>query len=799
MTGENRWRSAWWFGWLLGAGILGPQPGVASEPRRGRVVDPEGGPVAGAEIRSMEGEWLARSGLQGSFEIRIAGEVPLRLRVTASGFRERQLEVDPTAKAPDGWRIVLEPETHGAEITVLGRRLISGLDRAEEVPGSYDALSREDVERSQVRTTHEALRKLPGLFARDEEGLGLRPNVGLRGILPTRSTKLLLLEDGLPLAYAPYGDNASYYHPPIERFEAVELLKGSAQIAYGPQTVGGAINYLTPVPPARFSGSLALALGTREFEHVRGRAGSSHGPLGWWVDLGRKASDGSRENTHTLLEDGNLKISIDPSAGQSLNAKLSHYRERSQLTYSGLRQAEWEADPRQNPFRNDSLDFQNLSGALSHTLVLGGRSLLETAAYGSRFSRDWWRQSSNSNQRPNDAGDPACAGMENLNTTCGNEGRLRDYETWGLSSRLTWPHALLGQPAELVVGARFHREEQERLQKNGPLPTSRDGVLVENNRRDAEAVSGFLQYRLRWRNASVTPGVRFESIDYLRTNRLAAAGRGITGTTSTRVLLPGLGVSWRWKESATLFAGVHRGFSPPRVEDILSNTGGVVELDPELAWNYELGLRSRPRPGVNLSATLFSIDYENQIVPASVAGGIGAALTNGGATRHEGLEGWLLLEAQPLFGSSAPDLFLRLSGTWLPTAEFRGVRRSAVPGFQAASVSGNRLPYAPGALGTATLAYRHPRGMTAELEAVYTGSMVADDLNSRIPSADGQRGPIPAHWLMNAALTVEVPRWKSRIHLAVKNLEDRTVIVDRSRGLLPSMPRTVQVGWKLAW
>jgi Fe(3+) dicitrate transport protein len=60
---------------------------------------------------------------------------------------------------------------------------------------------------------------------------------------------VLLLEDGVPLSFAPYGDNASYYHPPIERFERIEVLKGASQVRFGPQTIGGVINYITPRAP----------------------------------------------------------------------------------------------------------------------------------------------------------------------------------------------------------------------------------------------------------------------------------------------------------------------------------------------------------------------------------------------------------------------------------------------------------------------------------------------------------------------------------------------------------------------
>jgi len=104
---------------------------------------------------------------------------------------------------------------------------------------------------------------------RDEEGLALRPNIGIRGLNPTRSSKTLLLEDGLFVTYAPYGDNATYYHPPIERFASVEVVKGAGQIGYGPVTVGGVVNYITPAPPARPTANVRLGLGNRDYRSLQ--------------------------------------------------------------------------------------------------------------------------------------------------------------------------------------------------------------------------------------------------------------------------------------------------------------------------------------------------------------------------------------------------------------------------------------------------------------------------------------------------------------------------------------------------
>ncbi len=172
--------------------------------------------------------------------------------------------------------------------------------------------------------------------------------------------------------------------------------------------------------------------------------------------------------------------------------------------------------------------------------------------------------------------------------------------------------------------------------------------------------------------------------------------------------MPGLGAAFAVTPTLSVFAGAHRGFAPPRTEDVVSNTSGaVVELDPERSWNYELGLRSSLRPGLGLDATAFRMDYQNQVVPASVAGGAGATLTNGGATRHQGFEVGARVDSAGLTGSRH-DVWLRAAFTAVPVARFEGVRFSSLPGSTERSVSGNRLPYAPERTLTASLGYTHP-------------------------------------------------------------------------------------------
>ncbi len=712
--------------------------------------------------------------------------------------------------APEGYEL--------PAVEVIGRpEALAG------IPGSGSVVDNQTLTHSRVLTTNEALRKVPGTFIRDEEGFGLRPNIGIRGLNPTRSTKVLLLEDGIPFTLAPYGDNGAYYHPPVDRFDHIEVLKGSGQILFGPQTIGGVINYVTPGTPTRTGGFLTLAPGNRDYLNGHLRLGTPLGSSGLLFDYVRKQGDGARENIGSRLNDVNLKALLSLGGGHSLSLRGNYYNEDSRVTYSGLTEDEFRADPRQNPFKNDSMLLDRWGASASHRLVLSETGSLTTTAYGYVVSRDWWRQSSNSSQRPNDASDPACAGVANLNTTCGNEGRLRDYTVWGIEPRLRLTHQLIGLASQTDVGARAHFEDQERRQINGDAPSSRtpgaiDNVnsgLREDNDRENQAYSAFIQNRIFVGDWSFTPGIRVEHVRYERSNLLPVAQNpgGISGRTSLTEIIPGFGVTYAPAEAATLFAGMHRGFAPPRTEDIISNTtGGVVDLDPELSWNYEVGVRSRVHSGAQIEATVFRMDFSNQIIPASLAGGTGATLTSAGRTLHQGFEVAARLDGTGLFGSSH-NVYLRGAYTYLPTARFEGPRfvyvgtgGSDVAGkvYDAQDASGSRtqigvtarrLPYAPKHLLSATLGFAAPFGLDTRLEAVHVGPQFGDALNTSILVADGQQAGIGGYTIWNAAVNYTLAPIGTTLFITAKNLLDKVYVVDRVRGIIPGSPRLIQAGF----
>lgn len=683
-----------------------------------------------------------------------------------------------------GVMMVLAQPTLAEELEVVDVPRVDVIGHEAEwlkTPSSATVVKQEELEASHVMTTNEALRKVPGLVLRDEEGFAMRPNIGIRGLNPTRSTKILLLEDGIPLAYAPYGDNASYYHPTIDRFASIEVLKGANQVKFGPQTMGGVINYITPNAPEKFGGHMGVTVGNRDYLNTKINVGGN----GMLLDYTHKEGDGARDNTHSNIEDLNFKVTKGISENHAVTLRANYFSEDSQVSYSGLTQAEYNNfGGEYNPFNHDDFEITRYGASLTHDWQISAEALLTTNYYYSHFDRDWWRQQSNTTAS-NVATGTGCAAFANARITglrvsgddCqGVQGRLRTYETYGVEPRLSLSHAW----GQLDLGAKAHFETQDRKQVNGTSPTARTGTLSEKNRRETDAYSGFISNRFDLGKFSVTPIMRYEHIENKRKNKLT----GATGEASLHEWIPGLSVAYTADDFTTVYGGVHRGFAPPRTEDLISNAGGAVDVDPERSTNWELGFRTKPTAQSLLEVTAFYNDFDNLIAVGSVASNIN--LSQGKAT-FAGLE----LMGQHAFDSG---VYTKLAYTWLPIAEqdqaFRRVDTNAVI---AGSGSDNRQPYAPKNTITAGLGYK-VGSWDAQIEAVHVGKQFADFAETKGPTADGQRGELSSYTLYNAAINYRYEPYKTTLFLTAKNLFDKEYIADRTRGILTGMPRLVQVG-----
>jgi Fe(3+) dicitrate transport protein len=663
----------------------------------------------------------------------------------------------------------------------------------EGVPGSTAVVTAADLRARAPADVRGAVRHVPGVQVMDEDAFGLNLNIGIRGLDSRRSSRVLLLEDGVPIHLAPYSDPSAHYHPPVETLDRIEVLKGSGQILHGPQTVGGVINFVRQPVLRTTGGSVALVGGGSRFRSGHLRAGIAGAGRSLTVDAIRKQGDGVRAHQSHVVQEVGARAGLDLGRGHAITVRAAIFTENSRFGEAGLTQAEFESAPFENAFRNDVFDLTRLSAHAIHTAPLGGAARLTTSAYLQSLERTSWRQANSSGDRfgvgPYGARF-ACRVDATGPEGCGNQGRPRDYRFAGIEPRLAVPYTLGTMRAELQMGARFHAEQVRRRQISGDTPDARDGTLTRDNSLDTDAVAAFLHNRVELGPWSFSPGVRLERVSSHNRNRMD----GSEMRDSYLEFLPGAGITFGGLPRTTLFAGLHRGFAPPRPADVLSPEAGraLVRVDAETSTTAEVGVRARPSPALAAEITWFRIDFRNQVIEGGLVGG-GQRFVNAGRTLHAGVEaaGSLSLAGALPRGH---EPFLSAGVVYLPVARFRSQRESSVEaGVQ---VLGNRLPFTPRALASAAAGYRNDLGLEARLEAEHVSTQFADDVGSRTPSPDGQRGPIPSHTVFHATVTQAIQSHGLTLFVSATNLTDRLYMTDRREGIMVGAPRLVRAGMR---
>lgn len=772
-----------------------------------------GSPVQGAEVRVPGTNALVLTDGSGRYRLTVAATAGMEVVAFRMGYEELRVQLPPTASgAAGGGEVRLDFDLVPAPIQIGEIAVVARKERAlARVPGSAEIVTPVQLLKQIPLSGNEVLRSVPGIHVQEEEGLGLRLNAGVRGLDPDRSRNVLVLEDGVPVALNPYGEPEMYYTPPVDRMERVEVVKGSGSIMFGPQTVGGVINYRTPAPPLVPTGHLSVSGGDGGFRRILGSYGGTWNQVGAHVSVLNRAASDIRGHHFDVL-DVTGKVGFAPTGRSELGVKLSVYDETSNSTYVGLTEAMFAANPTQHPAPDDRLRVRRMSVTGTHTLRLREGLTLRTAAYAYATTRNWQRQDY---QYGN-------GGSEVL-LLAGTGHRNRSFEVLGVEPRLQWNHALFGIPGELDAGARFLVERAEETYLQGSNGTARSGALRDHELRGGEAASAFLQNRFILGSFALVPGVRVESFDFerqvLRTRvrrvnpQTGAVTRNpedvdIVSGDDVFEVVPGIGATWSADERLTVFAGVHRGFAPPRTKDALvyddvtvplgQAPGEIVslQLDAERSVNAELGARANPWAGVNLEATAFLLDFSNQIIAASASAGSVADLVtaNQGETRHQGLEA----AADVNFGRVLRwpfGLTATVKQTWV-RSEFSADRfMRPLTGNDLVNVKGNRLPYAPESTTALALAFDHPRGFGLRLDGTRVAEMYADNFETRAATPNGRIGLIPAHAVWNVSGFYDTPVQGATFFFTVKNVFDRTYITSRRpEGIRPSTPRLLQVG-----
>ncbi len=658
------------------------------------------------------------------------------------------------------------------EVFKLPRIEVVGTEEIR-LPGAVKTVTEEQIEQAQPRSTEDVLRRVPGIYIRGEEDSAVVTNIGVRGI-PAGDYKTLVLEDGVPVQPGTFVGNGRYFNPRVQRMAGVEFLKGASSLRYGPNNIGGVINYQTKTPDdGVVVGATVGSWNTRETT-IEAGGSSPAGDALFGIVATKAESDGWMDRGWDMT-DVMVKSGTAIGRDQFVGVKFSYYENEANISYRGLFPDAYKAGATFNPAPDDYFLTERTAFDINHEWDVSAGMRLQSLFYWSEMNRDYWRYRLTANETTtNSDGHTVWDFSDEV------QGNNRLFERIGVESRLTMDHSAFGIGNEAELGVRLMQEEMldQTIRADRATPRDPNGTLQRNRVDSADSLALFAQNRFDIdERLSVTAGLRMETYEQKRKNLQAATGSSDTYTNTE--LLPGIGATYWLTPAAQLYGSVYQAFAPPLVGSVVNTDDKPTEAEKSL--NIELGVRGG-RDALSYEVTAFQMDFSNQVDP----GISGIQAPNEGSALIQGLEAAL--------GYAIGHGF-RVDGnvTWIPTAEF-GEDRTGDGGAE----KGNRLPYSPEWTANLALGYQSGPLQTALLMN-FTDEVYGDGMNrKKIDPANHDGGLVPSYHTFDLTGRYAVGPQLS-VSGAVKNLTDERYIAGLRQGIYVGPERSFELGARYAF
>jgi Fe(3+) dicitrate transport protein len=652
-----------------------------------------------------------------SFTRRKATQVPMTFFIVMLYLLISMLT---TVWAEDKKKLILD------EVKVVGSK-----SNVKDIASSAAYIDVTDIKKHSYDNIDRVLRKIPGVYTREETGNGLFPNISIRGVDPGRSTKVTIMEDGIISAPAPYSAAAAYYAPTTGRMAGIEILKGSSQVRYGPQTTGGVINYLsTPIPTDEryyLKSTYGMYGEIRNHLYFGNTIQTDNGSLGFVVENYDRRNEGFRRINETDdFRNGNennglkntepmFKVAWEPNSEkyQRFELKLGYTYRQINETYLGLNESLFNQDPYQRlaASRFDKIDAEHFRSYLRHFFELNKDTNIVTTGYGNHFFRNW--QKGNKCKTPVSLSLSQCIsdtdGQALLNGTGAGTFTLknnnRNYYLWGVQSQLTHNHKIGSVDHKFVAGVRWHYDQIRRFQVEETYTQDSNGMITSravgeagaagNRRQKSHALAINLEDKMQFGKLSFTPGVRYEHL-WQRFQQFEPT----TEKNRERdygVWSGGANVGYKINENSNLFGGAYRGVSLPGPSGATKT--GEDQVDEETSMGYEVGARySRPQNGLLIELIGFRTDFEDLVVSdiQGAAGNIDGETRNIGEVTTQGIE--FQFQVDPSISAGwkvkTPIYF---TATFTDAEFSSGVGSTSISdeGIFSGAQDGNAVPYIP--------------------------------------------------------------------------------------------------------
>ena len=513
-------------------------------------------------------------------------------------------------------------------------------EKVQKHAGARTIVDRNRLDEVAATSIKDALKQVPGVQVQENNGTGgsdVSLNIGVRGLTSRLSPRSTVLLDGVPLSVAPYGQPPLSLAPvSLGNIESVDVVRGAGSVRFGPQNVGGIINFATRAIPKDFAGNVSLtteyASGTDQTKLSPSLfvGGTLDNGLGLALLYSGTKGNGYREaNNQTDIDDVMLKTAYQLTDADAIALNLHHYEGRGEMP-EGLTAAQYAENPYQS---NQSRNYfagrrSDVSLRYTHQDEQNNFELLT-------YYIDSFRTSN--------------LETDLSSTTKRMDISPREYQVFAIEPRFSRAYQLGNTNSEFTIGYRYLNEDSSEYAGRSSSYASTAAVSEIKARTSSEggteAHALYVDNRFDLGNWVITPGLRFESIE--THNNFTAYNQGVyVNTVSPKIdsdeFLPSLSVMYKATDNWNIFANAGVSFGPQQYNQLARLEAGVAQsttdgLHPEKSNNYEIGTKYLGN-GLNAELTAFYLDFKKELYLETNTLQQNKYWTDLGATSHKGVE-----------------------------------------------------------------------------------------------------------------------------------------------------------------
>ena len=643
--------------------------------------------------------------------------------------------------------------------------------------------------------------QISGLNIYETDDAGIQLNIGGRGLDPSRSSNFNTRQNGYDISADVLGYPESYYTPPSESLQRIEIIRGAASLQYGTQ-FGGLINFKIKKPSVYRKINIINTIGSNNlFTNFTSVSGTLN-KFRYYTFFNSKKGDGFRDNSSFNSKNIYTNLVFDINKKINISTEFTYFTYLAQQA-GGLTDKMFYEDPLQsNRSRNwFHVDWLLLNTKLSHKINVNNNYTV--SIFGLKAKREALGFRTNR--------------VDQIDALSERDLIIGDFNNFGIETKFISKNKIYKIESISLIGGKYYQSLNHSSQ--GPGSSESDpnfnfqyedfpNYLYQSSYTYPNqniALFGENIFYLK-ENFSITPGIRYEYISTesrgsFRNINLDAAANPIYDTIifndqvkDRSFFLTGIGVSYKTTKHE-IFANISQNYRSVTFSDI-SIISPSYMIDPnitdETGNSFDIGFRGKFNNYISYDISSFQIFYNNRIgfVQRELDHGIVKSVrSNIGEAKIKGLESLLDFNLRSLL--SSPYRFNYFINTSIINSEYIDSEENGIVG--------NNVEFVPNFNLKTGLIFGY-NSFTSHFQFTHLSSQYTDATNALESNLSGIIGLIPSYSVVDISSQYQKSRFS--VEIGINNVLNNKYFTRRATGypgpgIIPSSIRNYYLTFQI--